>query len=122
MRILLVDDDPEIRLVGRLALSAGGRNEVLLAGDGPQGLEMARARSPDVVVLDAFMDGMDGPEVLRALRAGPQTAGLPVVFLTARTAKEDVESLVSLGALGVLPKPFDPASLLSRLEAILRAR
>jgi len=122
VRILLVDDDPEIRLVGRLALSAGGRNEVLLAGDGPQGLEMARARSPDVVVLDAFMDGMDGPEVLRALRAGPQTAGLPVVFLTARTAKEDVESLVSLGALGVLPKPFDPASLLSRLEAILRAR
>lgn len=120
MRILLVDDDPEIRLVGRVALSGGGQNDVLLAGNGSAALHAARTKAPDVVLLDVFMDDMDGPDVLRELRAGPDTAALPVVFLTARTGADDVEAFVALGALGVIAKPFDPTSLLSRLEAILR--
>lgn len=120
MNILLVDDDADIRLVGEIALSGDGRNVVRTVEDGGAALEAVRADPPDVVVTDAFMDGVDGPELLRRLRQDPATAGIPVVFLTARSDPEAVAAFEEQGAAGVIPKPFDPTRLLTDLERILR--
>ena len=91
---------------------------VLLAPDGPAGLAAALSERPDVVVLDVQLPGLDGPEVLRALRAGPDTAQLPVVFLTGGPAADDA-GLLALGARGVLHKPFDAADIAAQLSAVL---
>lgn len=120
MKILLVDDDEDIRLVGRVALSGGGAHAVQAVDGAIQALNAVREDPPDVVVTDAFMDGIDGPELLERLRDDPATASIPVVFLTARSDPADIAHLESLGAAGVLTKPFDPTRLLARLEQILR--
>ncbi len=120
MKILLVDDDPDIRLVGEVALSGDGRHTVRTASGGLEGLEAIRSDPPDVVVTDLFMEDMDGVALVRALRDDPETVDIPVVFLTARAGSDEVERLRAEGARGVLPKPFDPTLLLERLEQILR--
>lgn len=120
MKILLVDDDADIRLVGEIALAGDGRNTVRTVDGGGAALDAVRADVPDVVVTDAFMDDVDGPELLRRLRQDPATAGIPVVFLTARADPDSVAALEAQGAAGVLTKPFDPTRLLADLERILR--
>jgi len=122
MKILLIDDDPDIRLVGEIALGGDGRHTVRTASGGREGLEAIRSDPPDVVVTDLFMEDLDGVALIRALREDPETAAIPVVFLTARAGSDDVERLRAEGARGVLPKPFDPTILLDRLEQILRTR
>jgi len=74
---------------------------------------------PDAILLDVMMPGMDGPAVLERLKADPGTAGIPVVFLTAKAMASEVSRLRGLGAAGVLTKPFDPVSLAGQIRAIL---
>ncbi len=115
-RVLIVDDDSELcHLLSRQLEGDGFR--VTTAGDGPSGLAAALEASPDVVILDVMLPGMDGFEVLRRLRAA---STVPVLMLTARG--EDVDRIVGLemGADDYLPKPFNPRELVARLRAILR--
>jgi DNA-binding response OmpR family regulator len=115
MRVLLVEDDPDVLKIAALALRFDGRFEVLQANSGRQALMMARQESPDLIVLDVMMPEMDGYETLRHLRSDAATAGIPVVFLSARAQEQDMQKGLGLGALGYLTKPFDAMQLPGKL-------
>ena len=111
LRVLHVDDEPDIREVVELALGLDPEFSVLSCGSGHEGLEGAASWSPDLILLDVMMPGMDGPTTLAHLRQEPKTAAIPVVFMTARAQARELEHFVSLGAEGVIAKPFDPMTL-----------
>jgi CheY-like chemotaxis protein len=115
--VLVVEDAAELRMLLQLVLSAEGF-VVSEAADGPAGVLAATADPPDVVLLDVQLPLLDGPEVLRALRAAPRTAEVPVVFLTGEPPGGDA-LLLSLGARAVLRKPFRPGSVAHELAALL---
>ena len=121
MKVLMVDDEADIRRVARLSLTRLGGMEVVEAASGKEALAEAVREAPDAILLDVMMPGMDGPAVLAALRADPQTAHIPVVFLTAKAMTSEVERLQGLGAVAVLTKPFDPVTLARELRAALDA-
>lgn len=115
-QILIVDDDPQIRDVLRIALGQAGYG-VREAGDGPEGLAKARAGNVDVIVLDIGLPGFDGLELCRRLRAERDT---PVVFLTARHDEIDRVLGFELGGDDYVAKPFSPRELIARIRAILK--
>jgi DNA-binding response OmpR family regulator len=119
MKILIIDDDADIRSIVRLSLSRLGGMEVIEAGSGVEGVQKAQDEKPDVILLDMMMPTMDGLETLSALRARPITASTPVIFLTAKAAGDQVERMTSLGAAGVLVKPFDPRTLSQDVRALV---
>ena len=119
MKILVIDDEDDIRRISRLALGRVGGMQVLEAASGIEGIAKAVAESPDAILLDVMMPEHDGPETLGFLRADPRTARIPVIFLTAKAMTAEVERLRALGADGVLTKPFDPMSLAASVRAIL---
>jgi len=122
MKILIIDDENDIRRIARLGLERVGKMEVVDAGSGPEGVEKARAEKPDAVLLDVMMPGQDGPATLQSLRSDPLTASIPVIFLTAKALTSEVERLRSLGAAGVLTKPFDAMTLAAQVRAVLEAK
>ena len=115
-KILIVDDDPEIRSVLRIALKQAGF-EVAEAGDGPEGLAKARNGQADLIVLDIGLPGMDGLDLCRRVRAERET---PVLFLTARDEEIDRVLGFELGGDDYVTKPFSPRELLARVKAILK--
>ena len=117
--VLLIDDDPDIRLVVGAALTQVAGWRVSEAAGGAAGLEQARRDRPDVVLLDVMMPGLDGPATLAALRADEDLADLPVVMLTTNAAMVDLDGATALGAAGVLAKPFDPFSLHRQVGELL---
>lgn len=118
-RVLLIDDADDIREVAKLSLEVFGGWDVSTAGTGAEGIAMAHAEAPDVIVLDVRMPGLDGPDTLRRLQASSSTRNIPVVFLTAKTERSERERLTRLGARGVLTKPFDALRLADDLAAAL---
>ena len=120
MKILIVDDEGDIRRIARLGLSRLGGCDVVEAGGGREALEQARATQPDVILLDVMMPGQDGPATLAALRADAGTCAIPVLFLTAKAMPSEVARLTALGAAGVLTKPFDPRTLADEVRARVR--
>ncbi len=115
-RILVVEDDRKTSAAVKLYLESAGC-EVAQAFDGRQGLEAARARRPDLVVLDVMLPQVDGLEVCRALQAEP---AVPVILLTARTTEADKLRGLDLGADDYVTKPFSPRELVARVRAVLR--
>lgn len=120
MKVLLVDDEDDIRAIARLSLSRVGKMEVVEARGGEDGLRLAAGERPDAILLDVMMPGMDGARVLEALRENPATASIPVVFLTAKAMPSETTRLLALGARGVLTKPFDPMTLPDALLRLLK--
>ncbi len=110
MKVLVIDDEEDVRLLVRAALTAAGM-EVFTEPGGPEGLARARACGPDVILLDAMMPGMDGPATFSALRADPATTGIPVLFLTARDRTLLDAGLADEPRVGLLAKPFAPRAL-----------
>ncbi|MFZ5479454.1 MAG: response regulator [Myxococcota bacterium] len=119
MKALIVDDDDDIRTIGRLSLGRVGGMQVIEAASGPEGLAVAARERPDVVLLDVMMPGMDGAAVYARLRELPETAATPVVFMTAKVQRHEVERLMGLGAVGVIAKPFDPMTLADEVRRLL---
>jgi DNA-binding response OmpR family regulator len=109
-RVLVIDDQPDIRLMCRVNLALEGY-EVIEAPDGEAGLEMIFSESPDLVLLDVMMPGLDGWTVIERAKADPRTAHIPVVLLTARVQREDEIRGWKLGASDYLAKPFNPSTL-----------
>ncbi len=121
-RVLLVDDEEDIRTIGRIALEDVGGLQVFLACCGQDGLRIAAREQPDVILLDVMMPGMDGPTTLARLQRDPATAAIPVVFVTAKAQHCEIERYLAAGARGVIAKPFDPMSLPDELRRVLLAR
>jgi two-component system alkaline phosphatase synthesis response regulator PhoP len=119
MRVLVVDDDDDIRRVARLSLERVGGMQVLEASGGDEGVRTAETEQPDVILLDVTMPAMDGVATLSALRANPATSRIPVVFLTAKAMTPEVRQLQDLGARAILVKPFDPLLLPEQLRGAL---
>jgi CheY-like chemotaxis protein len=120
-RVLLVDDEPDIRKIGALSLSAVGGLEVQVASSGAEALELARKAPPDCILLDVMMPGLDGPACLQQLRGQPETREVPVLFMTAKVQPQEMERYLALGAAGVIRKPFDPMTLARDVRALLEA-
>jgi CheY-like chemotaxis protein len=119
VKVLVIDDEPDIRRIARLGLTKVGKMDVVEASNGTEGLARAKAERPDAILLDVMMPGLDGPSTLARLREDPDTAAVPVVFLTAKAIAAEVDRLRGLGAAGVLTKPFDPMTLARELRAAL---
>lgn len=119
LRVLVVDDDPNIVAVVS-AILCGEGFEVFEATSGKQGLELASTTSPDVVLLDIMMPEIGGFEVYRRLRLDPRTENLPVMFLTASMKTEHMNRSTELGASGYITKPFSPLALVNALKETCR--
>jgi len=119
MKVLIVDDEEDVRFVAQMSLGRVGKMTVIEASSGEECLARARAEQPDFILLDMMMPGMDGAATFRALRAADETATIPVVFLTAKAMASEVRRLKDLGAKGVVLKPFNPMTLASEIAAIL---
>jgi DNA-binding response OmpR family regulator len=117
-KILLVGIEPPIRLICRFNLEQAGM-EVLEAWDGPGGLEEARRGTPDLVLLDVMIPGIDGWTVARRLLDDPATHDIPVVFLTTRSEFRDRAKGLDVGAVDYITMPFDPLSLGARIQDLL---
>ena len=117
MRVLVIDDEAPIRLLCRLNLELEGM-EVLEAGSGPAGLELARAERPDVVVMDVMMPGLDGWQVAERLLDEAATSTVPIVFLTARAELSERARGLGIGGVEVVTKPFDPLVLAGVVRAL----
>jgi CheY-like chemotaxis protein len=117
-KILMVEDESDIQVIARLALEAVGGFTVNVCSSGAEALASGPAFQPDLILLDVMMPELDGPGTLQALRRTPEMAGVPVVFMTAKVQPNEIANLRSLGALGVIAKPFDPLSLSSTIRNI----
>jgi CheY-like chemotaxis protein len=121
-RVLVVDDEDDIRQIARLSLERIGGWTVVTASSGDEAVELTANEAPfTVVLLDVMMPGSDGPATLERLRSGPLDAGTPIVFLTAKVQPADRKRLHELGAAGVIAKPFDPTLLSQQLWAVLQS-
>jgi CheY-like chemotaxis protein len=118
-RILHVDDEPDIREVVEMSLSLDPKFTSRSCGSGREALGVAADWMPDVVLLDFVMPLMDGPATLARLRENPQTVDIPVIFMTARAQMHELERLRALGAIGVVPKPFDPITLAASVRSCI---
>jgi CheY-like chemotaxis protein len=119
LRILYVEDELNIRLVGQFALEEVGHLVVEPCASGREALAKAAPFRPDVVLLDVMMPGMDGVATFKALRELPATASVPVVFMTAKVQPQEVEGYRKLGAAGVIAKPFDPMTVSDEVRSLL---
>lgn len=117
-RILLVDDEADIRTVARLALEAVGGFEVHECASGFAAAAAIADYAPQLVLMDVMMPGQDGMETLKVLRATPGLAQVPVVFMTAKVQPQEVALLRGLGAVDVIAKPFDPMTLAQTVRQI----
>jgi two-component system OmpR family response regulator len=119
-RILHVDDEPDIREVVEVSLGLDPGLVTRGCGSGEEALVAAVDWQPDIILCDVMMPVMDGPATLMRLRQNTLTAGIPVIFMTARAQTRELDRFCSLGALGVIPKPFDPMTLAASVRSYLQ--
>jgi CheY-like chemotaxis protein len=121
VRILHVDDEPDIRDVVDMSLGLDPDFEVRACASGAETIAAAAEWRPLLILLDVMMPGMDGPTTLTQLRKNPQTSSIPVIFMTARAQTREVEHFIALGAQGVISKPFDAMTLAAEVQSHLHA-
>ena len=126
-KILTVDDDNDIRMVAALVLKKKGGFDVTSKPSGQDALDylegLADEALPDLIMLDVMMPEMDGPQTLEKIRekAPHPVANIPVIFMTAKCQPDEVERLINLGAVNVIPKPFDSSTLANQVQEIWEA-
>ena len=118
-RILIVDDEPDIREIARISLEAIGGHEVIDVASGADALDAAARQQPDAILLDVMMPGLDGPSTFARLQDSDATRDIPVIMLTAKVQETDRSRLLVMGAAAVLSKPFDPMHLADDVAAVL---
>lgn len=122
MRLLCADDEEDIRAILRLALSLDPDLEVEIVESGQEAIARAATGHFDAIVLDGMMPGLDGYETCRRLKADPVTASVPVIFLTAKTHRDETQRALRMGAVACLTKPFDPMTVAREVRAALETR
>src|ERR1700761_6387123 len=118
-RVLIIDDEDDIREVASLSLEATADWTILTASSGREGIRVAAAEKPDAILMDVMMPEMDGPTTFKQLQLNPETAGIPVVLLTAKVQGVDQRRFAGLGVAAILFKPFDPLTLASQISESL---
>ena len=118
MKVLVIDDEQDIRLVAQVGLRAAGMS-VLVAESGADGVRVAQTEQPDVILLDVMMPGLDGFATFSALKTDADTAAIPVIFLTAKDPSGRETQTRTEGAAGFIMKPFQPRDLPVQLKTIL---
>ncbi|MGE5656910.1 MAG: response regulator [Actinomycetota bacterium] len=121
-RLLLIDDDEDLREIFHATLSAIAGLEILLADSGEVGLRVAQQEKLDAILLDVMMPGMDGVDVLHQLQSNPATRVIPVIFMTARTHGEDRQHLLAIGGKAVISKTCKPPQLAAQVIDILNKK
>lgn len=116
--VLYADDEADILSVASLALEMVGGLEVTACPGGSEAIAAAHRHRPDLILLDVMMPVMDGPATLAAIRSDPDLAAIPVVLLTARIRRAEVETYLAAGADGVIAKPFNPMTLADEVRAV----
>ncbi|HJR24109.1 MAG TPA: response regulator [Acidimicrobiales bacterium] len=117
-RVLVVEDDPVILRLLEVNFELEGY-DVLLAHDGAEGIDMARAQRPDLVISDIMMPNVSGIELVEALKGDEATAGIPIILLSAKAQSADVRAGMEAGADDYITKPFEPLELVDRVQALL---
>ena len=118
-RILMIDDEADIREVAQMSMEAVAGWEVATAPCGAEGIEKARAERPDAILLDVMMPDLDGPATFQRLQQDPATREIPVILLTAKVQSADRQRFADLGVQAVLSKPFDPLALAGDVSGAL---
>src|ERR1700741_898014 len=118
-RILIIDDDDDIREVAALTLEMVAGWNVVTANSGANGIQRARQENPDAILLDVMMPGMDGPTTFQELKRIPEIAGIPGILLTAKVQGADQKRFATLGVSAILFKPFDPLPLAQQMSDVL---
>jgi CheY-like chemotaxis protein len=116
--VLYVDDEPDIREVVLMSLGLADSLDIHSCESGEQALQMLPRIKPDLVLLDVMMPGTDGPSTLKRMRADPELASIPVIFMTAKAMPQEVARFRELGAVAVIAKPFDPMQLAKQVFTI----
>ncbi|MGP9810387.1 response regulator [Rhodopseudomonas sp. NSM] len=119
IRVLHVDDEPDIREIAAISLGLDSEFITRSCGSGSEAIAAAAEWPPDIILLDVMMPEMDGPATLVRLRASTTTASIPVIFMTARAQTRELDLFRSLGAVGVIPKPFDPMTLAASVRSLI---
>lgn len=118
-RVLVVDDEPDIREIAQVSLELVAGWEIASATNGAEALQRAAELRPEAILLDVMMPDMDGPTTFRRLQENPDTARIPVIFLTAKVQAADRRFFADLGVAGVISKPFDPLQLAHEVQGLL---
>ncbi|MEC4983997.1 MAG: response regulator [Oscillatoria sp. PMC 1068.18] len=118
-RILIIDDEADIREVAQLGLQISHEWEVLTAASGAEGLKIATKEQPDAILLDVMMPDLDGPTTWQKLQENPATKDIPVILLTAKVQAVEQRRYAKLGVKSVLTKPFDPVTIGTAIAQIL---
>jgi two-component system OmpR family response regulator len=119
MKALVAEDDPDIQVILRMVLTRMGKCEVAVTDRGEEILALAKKNRPDFILLDVMLPEMSGYDICKALKADEATRAIPVIFLTARSMPAEIKEALALGALGYLPKPFDPMTLVPQINELL---
>lgn len=114
--IMLIDDEPDIREVAKLALSKIGGFDLTVCHSGEEALQSLQVNQPQLILLDVMMPEMDGPTTFKKMRE--HQIKIPVIFMTAKIQKSEITDYLEMGAIGIIPKPFDPISLSSDILKI----
>jgi len=118
-KILIIDDEPDIREVAQMSLEMISGWHVLTAESGDKGIAKAKDEQPDAILLDAMMPAMDGAAAFEKLQADPATKQIPVIMFTAKVQPANRQRFADLGVKGVISKPFDPLQLGSQVADIM---
>jgi CheY-like chemotaxis protein len=118
-RILIIDDEDDIREVAQASLEMMGGWEVIAAASSSEGLRLAAEEQPDAILLDVMLPDMDGPTTFTHLQADPRTSHIPVLLLTAKVQAADRRRFEDLAVKAVLAKPFDPVTLAEQVAEVL---
>jgi CheY-like chemotaxis protein len=116
--ILYIEDDPDIQEIVKLALEKIGGFKVEICNSGIDAISQLAKRQPQLILLDVMMPGIDGLSTFKAIRSFPDAKNLPVIFITAKVQKSEVETYMKLGAIGVIAKPFDATILSDQVRDI----
>lgn len=117
-RILYVEDQLDIQMIARVALESISHFELKISSSGEDALQCMADYSPQLLLLDVMMPGLDGPQTLERARKIAGFENIPVIFMTAKVLPSEIDSLMALGALGVIQKPFDPVSLGEEIRSL----
>ncbi|MBE9067239.1 response regulator [Leptolyngbya cf. ectocarpi LEGE 11479] len=119
-RILVIDDEVAIHIIVEASLKATAGWNTLIANSAATGLTIAEVDQPDAILLDVMMPELDGPATFRKLQAHPSTKNIPVIFLTAKARNGEKRLFESLGAAGIITKPFEPEHIADQIKTLLQ--